>query len=30
LNHVIEVADPRELFRTQLETVGAGDPAARP
>src|SRR5262249_26278741 len=23
LNHVIEVADPRELFRTQLETIGA-------
>jgi Acyclic terpene utilisation family protein AtuA len=23
LNHVIEVADPRELFRTQRETIGA-------
>jgi hypothetical protein len=23
LNHVIEVADPRELFRTRLETIGA-------
>ena len=23
LNHVLEVADPRELFRTRLETIGA-------
>jgi hypothetical protein len=26
LNHVIEVADPRELFRTRLHTIGAGRP----
>ena len=24
LNHVIEVADPRELFRTRFETIGDG------
>ena len=24
LNHVIEVADPRELFRARVETIGAG------
>jgi hypothetical protein len=30
LNHVIEVADPRELFRTRFETVGADAPASRP
>ena len=30
LNHVIEVADPRELFRTRFEPIGAGGPASRP
>ncbi len=25
LNHVIEVADPRELFRTRIHTIRAGD-----
>jgi hypothetical protein len=24
LNHVIEVTDPRELFRTRFETISAG------
>ena len=30
LNHVMEVTDPRELFRTRFETIGAGGPATRP
>jgi hypothetical protein len=29
LNHVIEVADPRELFRTRFETIRGGDPETR-
>ena len=30
VNHVIEVADPRELFRTRFETIRADGPASRP
>jgi len=30
MNHVVEVTDPRELFRTRFETIGAGAPVARP
>ena len=30
MNHVVEVADPRELFRTRFETIGVGVPVARP
>jgi hypothetical protein len=29
LNHVIEVADPRELFRTRVETIPGGGPQNR-
>ena len=29
LNHVIEVTDPRELFRTRFETIGAGGPSVK-
>jgi hypothetical protein len=30
LNHVIEVADPRELFRTRFVTIGTGERGPRP
>ena len=30
LNHVIEVTDPRELFRTKFETIRADRSASRP